>query len=135
MTINRQMPIIRVSHSVLEEQSRINRKEMVSGKEDRSQRSQRVKAVSATKDVVLVGDFEREAVEPKPDNRIDLSVLPRQLKTAIILNYGLWDHATPNCSSRLLERERLRQIRAFVVAKKQQCKEEQRERKTTRRTK
>jgi len=92
MYISRKMPLIQVSHSVLEEESKICRAERESGKEDRSLRAQRIRKLSATKDVLLVDEVDAEH-ECDSDQVIDLRPLPKHLRQVVILRHGLLERA------------------------------------------
>lgn len=107
MYISRRMPVIRVSHSVLEVFSKINREELASGKKDLSDRAQRIRSVSGVKDVLLVADPEAE--QHVDEKQIDLAELPRELRQVLILKYGLLDHARSNATQEVLDAEHKRQ--------------------------
>lgn len=113
MYISRKMPLIQVSHSVLEEESKLMRKERETGKEDRSLRAQRIKKLSGTKDVLLVEDVEAEQHEEDGLAGIDLKYLPRLLRQAVILRHGLFEHIRCDATREQLEAERQRQFKAL----------------------
>jgi RNA polymerase sigma factor (sigma-70 family) len=112
MYISRKMPLIQVSHSVLEEESKISRNERESGKEDRSPRAQRIRRLSSTKDVLLVDEVEAEQ-ESDDDPAIDLRPLPRHLRQVVILRHGLLERARCEASIAAKRQERERQFRAL----------------------
>lgn len=111
MYISRKMPLIQVSHSVLEEESKISRKERESGKEDRSPRAQRIRKLSATKDVLLVDEIESEQKQTD-DYAIDLRPLPLYLRQVVILRHGLLEMA--RCEASRFDK-RQEQERQFQV--------------------
>lgn len=109
MYISRKMPLIQVSHSVLEEESKIARRERETGKEDRSPRAQRIRRLSATKDVLLVDELEAE--EDRSDEPvIDLHPLPRHLRQVVILRHGLLERAKCEATEAEQKTERERQF-------------------------
>jgi hypothetical protein len=112
MYISRKMPLIQVSHSVLEEESKICRAERESGKEDRSPRAQRIRRLSATKDVLLVDEVEAEQ-EGRDDPVIDLKTLPRHLRQVVMLRHGLLERAHCKVSEDAKRKERARQFRVL----------------------
>jgi len=112
MYISRKMPLIQVSHSVLEEESKIARQERESGKEDQSPRAQRIRRLSATKDVLLVDEVEAEQ-ERNDDPVIDLKTLPRHLRQVVMLRHGLLERACCNTSEAEQQNERERQFRVL----------------------
>jgi len=109
MHISRKMPLIQVSHSVLEEESKILRRERESGKEDRSPRAQRIKRMSSTKDVLLVDEVEAEQTR-RDEPVVDLQRLPQYLRRVVIFRHGLIEHAKPGCTDQQLVAERTRQF-------------------------
>jgi len=113
MYISRKMPVIQVSHSVLEEESKISRKERETGKEDRSARAQRIKRLSATKDVLLVDEVEAEQ-EKRDDPVIDLKPLPRHLRQVVIMRHGLLERAQCDVPPAVLQAERNRQFESLT---------------------
>lgn len=112
MYISRKMPLIQVSHSVLEEESKISRQERESGKEDRSLRAQRIRRLSSTKDVLLVDEVEAEQ-EGHDDPVIDLKPLPRHLRQVVILRHGLLERARCEVPEAEKRKERERQFAAL----------------------
>jgi RNA polymerase sigma factor (sigma-70 family) len=113
MYISRKMPLIQVSHSVLEEESKLMRRERETGKEDTSPRAQRIKKLSGTKDVLLVEDVEAEQEEDNGLPGIDLKYLPRLLRQSVILRHGLFEHIKCEATREELEAERQRQFKAL----------------------
>jgi len=113
MYISRKMPLIQVSHSVLEEESKLMRKERETGKEDTSSRAQRIRKLSGTKDVLLVEDVEAEEEREDRLAGIDLKYLPRLLRQAVILRHGLFEHIRCDATRQVLEAERQRQFKAL----------------------
>ncbi|NIV34214.1 MAG: hypothetical protein GWN58_33605 [Anaerolineae bacterium] len=109
MYISRKMPLIQVSHSVLEEESKIARQERESGKEDKSPRAQRIRRLSATKDVLLVDEVEAEQ-ERNDDPVIDLKTLPRHLRQVVMLRHGLLERARCDVPEAARQKERERQF-------------------------
>ena len=112
MYISRKMPLIQVSHSVLEEESKIARQERESGKEDHSLRAQRIRKLSATKDVMLVDEVDAEQ-EDDGDPVIDLKSLPRHLRQIVILRHGLLERARCEAPETQKQIERERQFNAL----------------------
>jgi RNA polymerase sigma factor (sigma-70 family) len=112
MYISRKMPIVQVSHSVLEEESKILRRERETGQEDDSPRAQRIKRLSSTKDVLLCEDVEAEQ-EERGQNSIDLTYLPKLLRQIIILKHGLLEHARCEVPKITLDTEREQQFKVL----------------------
>lgn len=110
MYISRKMPLIQVSHSVLEEESKISRNERESGKEDRSPRAQRIRRLSSTKDVLLVDEVEAEQ-ETNDDPAIDLKPLPKHLRQVVIFRHGLLERARCEAPEAEKRKERERQFK------------------------
>jgi RNA polymerase sigma factor (sigma-70 family) len=125
MHISRKLPIIQVSHSVLEEESKLLRKERETGLEDSSPRAQRIKRLSSARDVLLVDELEAEQ-KVEADPRIDLKYLPRKHKQVVILRYGLLEHAQCDASKSVLDTERTRQFTALQLAMMSRQQETQR---------
>jgi RNA polymerase sigma factor (sigma-70 family) len=126
MHISRKMPIIQVSHSVLEEESKLVRKERETGKEDASPRAQRIKRLSSTRDVLLVDDIEAEH-QPDPEHgRVDLRYLPRHHKQVVILKFGLLEHARCEVPKSALDTEQKRQFTALQATMAKHQKDTQR---------
>ena len=112
MYISRKMPIVQVSHTVLEEESKILRKERETGQEDDSPRAQRIKRLSSTKDVLLCEEVEAEQ-QDSGQNSIDLTYLPKLLRQIIILKHGLLEHARCNVAKSALDAEREQQFKVL----------------------
>jgi len=107
MHLSRKAPIIKVSHSLLERLSRINKKERSSGKKDLSKETQKLRMVSEIQDVVLVADPEAEFLPSS--SVIDLTFLPKRCRTALILRHGLFEHARHNATTAQVDAEGRRQ--------------------------
>ena len=112
MHVQRAQPIIKVSHSVLEEESRIRRKEMKTGEVDTSERAERIRRMHEVKDVVLSNDVDAEA-EEKEERAINLETLPAHIRKVLIFRHGLIDHALSGASEKELAAERDRQFAAY----------------------
>ena len=103
--------MIRVSHSVLEKNLKICRKEQETGKVEDDEKSTKIKMVSASKDVVLVENLDNEKSDEDKEHLFDLSFLPKQMRQVIITKYNLFHLAKPNCSKKFLKKERKRQLK------------------------
>lgn len=116
MYISRQMSVIKVSHSVLEAQARINRAEEQSGEKDHSRWANKVKTLSAAKDVILVEDYNNTSVliEEEDDLTVNLRLLPRKLRQIILLKHDMLAKAEVNHTIEEVETERLRQLQAYI---------------------
>lgn len=108
MHLTRKAPIILVSHSVLERERKIKKREAASGKRDLSEAAEAIRSVSAHRDVSLVADIDVPA-EEKPTPRLDLQTLPKDLRHVLIMRYGTTNLAHCNVSEDELDAERKRQ--------------------------
>jgi len=109
MHIDRKMPLISVSHSVKEANSRLTKQEKHDGQPDTSIRAKRIRQLMVMKDVVLTDQLEVEHEVDEPF--FNLEVLDPFLKKVIILRHGLLEHATCNLTRKELEQEHARQTR------------------------
>jgi RNA polymerase sigma factor (sigma-70 family) len=107
MHIDRKMPLISVSHSVKEANSKLNKQEKHAGQPDTSLRAKKIRQLLAMKDVVLTDqlEFEHEA----EDDIINLDILDPFSKKIIILRHGLLEHACCTLTRQELEQEYQRQ--------------------------
>lgn len=110
MHIDRKLPLISVSHSVKEANSRLNKREKHEGQPDDSTRAKRIRQLMAMKDVVLTDQLEIEAEAEDPPFNLD--VLDAFTKKLIILRHGLLEYASCNLTRQELEQERLRQLKS-----------------------
>jgi RNA polymerase sigma factor (sigma-70 family) len=108
MHLTRQAPIIIVSHSVVERERRLKKRELETGVVDTTPAAEAIRNASAPRDVSLVADIDvADAEKPKP--RVDLSQLPKDLRRLLVLRYGTIDLAQCNASEDELLAERQRQ--------------------------
>lgn len=117
MAISRQLPMIRVSHSVLEAQSRINRDERRRGKQDDSDWARRIKSLSAAKDVVLIDNMSiggAFAAKEEDESRLTLTEVPANIRQILLIKYDILNKAQSNHTPDELKKERVRQIASYL---------------------
>lgn len=118
MSITRHMPLIRVSHSILEAQSKLTRQERVTGEKDQSIKAQRIRRMVATKDVVLLESPDAATQESgKEELSVDIDMLPGELKKVLIVNHELIDYAKCPYSIKQLQTEASRQVKSYFSRK------------------